>query len=110
MAITKKQREEYRAQLVAENPRTELFFIDMLLDVYDKTPGFVDTLSKKYSKMPPKPETPPKKLEAELITCIPAGEFVWPEQDDNAKFLGTGEISDITEIQHEAHTAVTQSA
>ena len=111
MAITKKQREEYRAQLIADNPRTEPYFIDMLLDVYETAPTFVDTITKKHARLPRGSDAAPKKpLEQKAITCIPDGEFLWPAQEEHAKVLSTEELCNITEIKHEAHTAVTQSA
>ena len=48
--LTKKQREEYRADLLAEHPRLEAYFVDMLLQVYDDAPGYVEQLAKEHIK------------------------------------------------------------
>ena len=45
-----KQREDFRLQLISDNPQTEPYFIDLLLDVYEKNPGFVETLVKKHKQ------------------------------------------------------------
>ena len=88
MGITQKQRDDYRRQLLTENPKTDPYFVDILLDVYDKHPAFVESLTRSKKKKGKEPSTPPTSpvYTAKTISVLPEGEFKWPEQDGAAKF------------------------
>ena len=94
--ITKKQREDFRLQLITDNPRTDPYFVDLLLDVYDKNAGFVETLVKKH-KQAPAPNKAYTPLVQKSIAVLADGEFEWPEQQANAKAIACEQLSAATE-------------
>ena len=82
---------------MTENPKTDPYFVDILLDVYDKHPAFVESLTRsaraetatrKTKKKTKEASTPPNSpvYTAKTISVLPEGEFEWPEQDGAAKF------------------------
>lgn len=97
---TKQQLRAYREQLLADHPQTDPFFVDLLLDVYERNAGFVEALAKKHrGKGPPtSPVTPKRTLTEKGIRVLAEGEYEWPEQEANAKFLGAESSVEISEL------------
>lgn len=78
--LTKKQRADFEDSLMQDFPQLDPYFVNILLDVYEKNPTFVEKLSRKHEKMGPPPPVAVETLITGAVEVKPANDD-WPEQD-----------------------------